>query len=129
MNNLANMLANIKLGLKTKKLKVRCYSNKFILRILRKLFFEGYIRGVHNENKYIFIYLKYDENFIPIFFDIKIISTSGHRVYFTFLQVLEAYYNNKIYLLTTSKGLFFVHEIVLNNLCLGGEVILFINYF
>jgi ribosomal protein S8 len=129
MNLLANMIANLNLGLKTKKLKVFSFYNKFILRILRKLYFEGYIRGLELNNNTIFIFLKYDENFLPAFFNIKIVSTSGHRLYFTFKQILHAYQNNKIYLISTSKGIFFVHEIILNNLNLGGEVILFINYF
>ena len=43
--NLSNLVANIKSGLKTKKLIIKCNKNNFIKRILLKLIYEGYIRS------------------------------------------------------------------------------------
>ncbi len=129
MNSLiANFVANIKLGYKTKKLNILCYPNKFVLRVIQKFIIQGLIRGFKFNKKFILVYLKYDNNFSPVLVHIKLISSSGHRVYFTFKQVNDAYFMNKTYLLTTNKGLFFINEIILNNLHLGGEVIIKIDY-
>jgi len=129
---LANTIANIKLGLKTKRLSVRAYPNKFIKRVLRKLTEEGILRGFSidiTDNKLIRIYLKYDEQFSPVIKDLKLISTSGKRKFFKHKEILEVYARGEIYLISTTKGLFTVDEIVYNNLQIGGEVILRVYYF
>jgi small subunit ribosomal protein S8 len=129
---LANTIANIKLGLKTKRISVRCYPTNFLKRILRKLTNEGILRGfsVDLENiNLIRVHLKYDEYFAPVIKDIKIVSTSGKRVYFKYKEILEVHARGEIYLISTTKGIFTIDEIVYNNLQIGGEVILRVYYF
>ena len=110
--HLANAIANIKSGMLTKRLYVRCTLNKFNQRILHKLTIDGYIRGFGIDNKdtkKLKIYLKYDEKYLPVIRDIKVISTTGNRVYFSFRRFLEAYNCGENYILTTSKGLFTIN--------------------
>ena len=129
---LANAIANLKLGLKMKRLSIRCFPNNFLKRILRKLISEGVLRGfsVDLENsKILRVHLKYDENFFPVIKDLKIISTAGKRVFFKYKEILEVHARGEIYLISTSKGLFTVDEIVYNNFQIGGEVILRIYYY
>ena len=111
---LANTIANIKLGLKTKRLSITAYPNKFIKRVLRKLTEEGILRGFSVDlvnNKLIRIYLKYDEQFSPIIKDLKLISTSGKRKFFKYKEILEVYARGEIYLISTTKGLFTVMKL------------------
>ena|ERR1700709_478660 len=128
---LAFAIAHIKLGLKIKKIKVKCIPNKLIKKILRKLILDGFLNGfsyINNKPYYIEIYLKYDFNLIPIIKNIKLISTAGHRVYFKYRQVVKAYKKSHYFLLSTTKGLFSITEIMLYQLKIGGEVILQLNY-
>lgn len=129
---LANTIANIKSGLKTKKLSIRSYPNNFIKRILRKLTDEGIIRGfsadVENRNL-IRIHLKYDEQFTPVIKDLHLVSTSGKRRFLKYKEILESHARGEVYLVSTTKGLFTIDEIVYNNLQIGGEAILRIYYF
>lgn len=125
-------VANIKAGLKTKRLSVNCVSNNFTKRVLRKLIAEGYIRGfsVSKKNLYkLSILLKYDENFNPVIRDISVVSTSGNRVYFNSREILKAYSKGENYIISTNKGLFTVNELVYNKLNIGGEVILSISFY
>ena len=129
---LANTIANIKLGFNVKRLSVSCYSNTFIDRILRKLTLEGLIRGfsLDLENPKINrVYLKYDENFESVIKDLKIISTSGKRVYFKYKEILKAHARGETYFISTSKGIFTIDEIVYNDMQIGGEVILRVYFF
>jgi len=124
-------IAHIKLGLKIKKLKVKCVPNKLIKKILRKLILDGFLNGfsyIYNKPYYIEIYLKYDFNLLPIIKNIKLISTAGHRVYFKYRQVIKAYKKGHYFLLSTTKGLFTITEIMLYRLKIGGEVILQLNF-
>src|SRR3978361_814022 len=108
-SRLAHAIGNIKVGVQTKKIKVSCVSNKLIKQILRKLIHEGLIRGFGKnflKPFQIYIYLKYDSHMVSVIKDIKLISTCGHRVYFSFKDVKRAYKTGQFYLLTTDKGIF-----------------------
>jgi ribosomal protein S8 len=128
----ANAIANIKGGMMTKRLIVRCTTNKLNLRILHKFVLEGYIRGFGIDSlnsKKLCIFLKYDEQYNSILRNLKVISTPGNRVYFSYKRVLEAYSRGETYLLTTTKGLFTINEIIYFRLQIGGEVILQIFFY
>jgi len=131
-SKLCNTIANIKLGLKTKRLSVRVHNTKFLRVFLQRLIDLGYLRGfsvIGPTGQKLQVYLKYDENFSPVIKELTSISKSSKRVYFTFNKILNTYSRGEIYLISTSFGLLSSSEIVYNRLNVGGEVLTKISFF
>lgn len=153
---LALAIAHLKVGFKGRKSSVGIYPNKLVYKILAKLKSNGLILGYglyrskgilykkknlkyNNNNRQettnkkknylISVYFKYDLLYESVLQDLTLISTPGHRVYFKYHDIFKAYNKGEIYLLSLNNGnLVFTSEIILNNLKIGGEVILRLKY-
>ncbi len=150
---LALAIAHLKVGLKGRKQHIGIYPNKLVYRVLEKLRKHNLIIGYglykHKFNFFfqkqllqplkvttlkrrkflISVHLRYDNMFESIIRDIKCISTSGHRVYFNYHDVVRAYaQGDELLISTTGFGLIFVSEIISFGYKTGGEVILKIVY-
>ena len=146
-------IAHLKVGLKGRKNYIGLYPNKLVYRVLEKLRQHNLIIGyglyrprvnfvsntktnvpnkittLRRRKFLISVFLRYDNLFESIIRDIKCVSTSGHRVYFNYNDVLRAYAQGDEFLLsTTSFGLIFISEIVTFGYKTGGEVLLKILY-
>lgn len=104
------LIALINYGIKTKKLYINIPFHKSILIILNIFVNDGYLYGFNffekNNKLFLKIKLKYYHNH-NIFLSVKNISTSSHKIYWSFNQ-LKYYLNlnrNINYILSTNKGL------------------------
>jgi len=120
--NIINVINNIKLAYKYKRLTLVVTHNKLILNFIHLLYEQGYIRNYEiNLNNTIKIYLVYYNYLNPVIKDIKIISKPSHKVYYNYnkLKTMNSYFNT--FILSTSKGLMTQKEAI--KLKQGGEII------
>lgn len=89
------------------------------IRIIDLLFQEGLVRRYKVLNNKIYIFLKYKDN-LPLIKKINLISSSKRRQFIKIKEVQKLPFN-KIYLISTSKGI--VTHIEAQKINLGGELI------
>jgi len=117
-------LSKIKNAQKSQKLSINVRRSSFLLKILKALRNEGYIRGFVVKPRLITVFLKYI-NGKPAFSCIRVVSKSSRRLYFSKRTLLNlASTSQGSFFLTTSSGVFVKKEILTQKS--GGEGVLFI---
>lgn len=128
MNNLSNMLTNIKNGQAIFLLSVKQLKTLFNIEILNKLIKLGFIRGYSVDkanSNYLIIFLKY-YNGSGTIKNIKTISTVSKKVFITYSTLSKIKdYKFKVLILSTPLGI--LSNIEALKLKVGGEL-LFIIY-
>jgi len=106
---------------------VKHNKNKNYEMLLNILWDEGYILGyktsIHSSDN-ILIYLKYNNNKSPAITNIKIISKSSLKIYYSIKQLWKLNESHGLIILSTNKGLLSVNSC--KKMGIGGEPILII---
>lgn len=131
-DHLSDALAAIYRCSKQKQLSTLIPNTNLVCHILSILFRLGYISGfniLHN-NK-IRVFIKFEENGVPVIRGLHRVSKSGGRVYISYKKLLELNRNisavdtYKFLILSTSKGILTTREAIALN-C-GGEILAVVN--
>jgi len=122
----ADMLTKIRNASMAKHEKVEVTTSKLKLQIVKILKNEGYIKNfkkVVNKNgiNSIRIFLKYDENQMPVLHGINRISTPGRRVYSGYRDLPRIYNGYGVVVVSTSSGVITGKKARENKV--GGELI------
>ncbi|NLA92240.1 MAG: 30S ribosomal protein S8 [Spirochaetales bacterium] len=122
----ADMLTKIRNASMAKHEKVEVTTSKLKLQIVKILKNEGYIKNfkkVVNKNgiNSIRIFLKYDENQMPVLHGITRISTPGRRVYSGYRDLPRVYNGYGVVVVSTSSGVITGKKARENKV--GGELI------
>jgi len=108
------------------KFAILRYNSTMILPVIKILYDNGIIRGFKiSDNNKIIIYFKYYQNNI-CYYNIKIISTPGHRIRWSLSQLSLHYNQNSFsgfYIISTKYGLKTSTDCLFNSR-IGGEVLL-----
>ncbi len=127
-DSISSLLTTIRTGQKLRKIYVIHYASKILIQILNVLIKEGYIYGysyliknINNNKSFIKIFLKYNENGLPIIKYIVRVSKSSQRIYYNIIDLKKANNNLGIYILSTVSGILSDKEARKFNL--GGEVL------
>lgn len=122
-DTIADMIARIKNGQKSKLLFVKAPFSKMKVSILNVLLEEGYVKAysVNDTNRDINIELKYSNNGSPAILEISRVSTPGRRVYSSISSLSEYYNGMGTYIISTPKGI--ISDKQARKLNVGGEVI------
>lgn len=120
-----NFINILKIAYKCRKKKIKLNSIYLPFDLLFFFYKKGIIDSWIIENSSINIVLRYINN-KPIFNNIKIISTSGHRIYIKKKKNLKYYKDNIEIILLTYRGLMTLKEAEI--LGIGGEIFLIIYY-
>lgn len=124
MSHLSNMIAIIKIGVKSKQIEVGVQNTSLNINVLNSFYKLGYIRGFSVKNKkFINVFLKYQNN-KSVIRNINVISTPGRRLYVTLedLKKVNRQNDSGLYLLSTNKGVLCDQESLLFGV--GGELLL-----
>lgn len=120
-----NFINILKVGYKCRKKKVNIKYISLPLSLLNFFYQKGLIESWNCTEMGITVNLRYINN-KPIFNKIKIISTSGFRVYMPKKKNIKFYKDNVDIILNTSKGLLTLKEAEIVGI--GGEVFFIIYY-
>ena len=122
---IGNLVSMLRVASKGHLNSIKVLNSKISLKILEILNENGLICGYKIENQFIMVYLKYYKN-MPVFFNIKLISTPGKKVYWS-LNQLSLKQNkrnfNGFFIISTSKGLITSNSCILcKHIC--GKILL-----
>jgi len=129
-DTISDMLTRIRNGNLVHHKVVKIDYTRLNYMLTRLLKVEGFIRGyetvIKNNQKYIFIYLKYySTNPVrPVIRGIQRVSKPGLRIYVNKNQIPIIFGNHGIAILSTSKGI--LTSIEAKELGVGGEVICYV---
>jgi ribosomal protein S8 len=122
---IGDLISRVKVGSKAHLISIKVLNTKISIKILDIFYENGLIRGYHINANSINVFLKYYKN-RPVFFDVKLISTPGKKVYWS-LNKLSLKYNLNtfcgFYIISTSKGLVTSHTSLLGK-NLSGKILL-----
>jgi len=122
---IADMLTRIRNALKASREEVDIPSSSFKINLTNILKSEGYIRNFkiisEGHHKIIRIFLKYDEEKVPVISGLKRVSKPSCRIYKGCDDIPKVLNGYGINILSTSKGLMTDREA--RNLNVGGEII------
>ena len=125
---IADMLTRIRNALTSRHKITNINYSKFAEKILRLLYKIGYIEGLKTKgigiNKYITVFLKYDQNGVSVIQGIKRASKPGLRIYCNKNKIPIIYNGIGTAIISTSKGLLTAYSAKQNRV--GGEIICFI---
>jgi len=114
---IGDLISRLKVGSKAHLIRIKVLNSKISIQILEIFYQQGLICGYQINVNYIMVFLKYYKN-KPVFFDVKLISTPGKKVYWS-LNKLSLNYSLRnfcgFYIISTSKGL------ITSNTCLLGK--------
>jgi len=122
---IGDMLAKIKNAVRVKKEKLVIYPSKEKIEIIKILKNEGYIKNfkkiVDKERFLIKVFLKYDDNGLPVIENVKRISKPGRRVYLGYKSIPRLYNGIGTVIVSTSSGITTAKKAVDRKI--GGEVL------
>lgn len=104
----ADMLTKIRNASQAKHEKVDVSSSRLKIQIVKIMKNEGYVKAFKRVLKdgipYLRIYLKYDEDHVPVIHGIKRLSTPGRRVYAGYKNIPRIYNGYGVVIVSTSFG-------------------------
>jgi small subunit ribosomal protein S8 len=122
---IADMLTRIRNALKASHEQVDIPSSKIKISIAKVLKAEGYVRNFKiisdGRHRLIRIFLKYDENGVPIIGGVKRVSKPSCRVYAGYDEIPKVLNGYGVNIISTSKGLLTDREA--RKLRVGGEIL------
>ena len=122
---IADMLTRIRNALKASHEQVDIPSSKIKISIAKVLKAEGYVRNFKiisdGRHRLIRIFLKYDENGVPIIGGVKRVSKPSCRVYAGYDGIPKVLNGYGVNIISTSKGLLTDREA--RKLRVGGEIL------
>lgn len=122
---IADMLTRIRNALKASHEQVDIPSSKIKISIAKVLKAEGYVRNFKiisdGRHRLIRIFLKYDENGVPIIGGVKRVSKPSCRVYAGYDGIPKVLNGYGVNIISTSKGLLTDREA--RTLRVGGEIL------
>lgn len=122
---ISDMLTRIRNALKASHEQVDVPSSKIKINIARVLKSEGYVRNFRiisdGGHKHIRIFLKYDEDGIPVIEGLKRISKPSCRVYAGYNEIPKVLNGYGINIISTSQGLMTDREA--SRIRVGGEIL------
>jgi small subunit ribosomal protein S8 len=103
-----NIISQLKNAVKSNKKFVLIPKSAFCLSFLKLLFFEGFISSVIEleSGKLLKVYLKYQSDGSPCFFDIKFLSTPSRTLYLSYSQITNVSHGVGVLIISTPKGLY-----------------------
>jgi len=122
---IGDLISRLKVGSKAHLISIKVLNSKISIKILDIFYENGLIRGYHINVNYIMVYFKYYKNH-PVFFDVKLISTPGKKIYWSLNKLSLKYNLNNFcgfYIISTSKGLITSHTCLLGNK-ISGKILL-----
>lgn len=121
----ADMLTRIRNGIAARHEKVDIRPSKVKMEIIKILKNEGFVRNfkkvLQGDVDVVRVFLKYDDNEIPIIHGIKSVSTPGRRVYKGYKNMPRVYNGFGIVIVSTSSGIITGRKAVDKKV--GGEII------
>lgn len=122
---IADMLTRIRNALKASHEQVDIPSSKIKVSIAKVLKAEGYIRNFKiisdGRHRLIRIFLKYDENGVPVIGGVKRVSKPSCRVYAGYDEITKVLNGYGVNIISTSKGLLTDREA--RKMRVGGEIL------
>ena len=122
---IADMLTRIRNALKASHEQVDIPSSKIKIGIAKVLKAEGYVRNFKiisdGRHRFIRIFLKYDEDGVPIIAGVKRVSKPSCRVYAGYNEIPKVLNGYGVNVVSTSKGLLTDREA--RKLRVGGEIL------
>ena len=122
---IADMLTRIRNALKASHEQVDIPSSKIKISIAKVLKAEGYVRNFKvisdGRHRLIRVFLKYDENGVPIIGGVKRVSKPSCRVYAGYDEIPKVLNGYGVNIISTSKGLLTDREA--RKLRVGGEIL------
>jgi len=122
---IADMLTRIRNALKASHEQVDMPSSKIKVSIAKVLKAEGYVRNFKiisdGRHRLIRIFLKYDENGVPIIGGVKRVSKPSCRVYAGYDEIPKVLNGYGVNIISTSKGLLTDREA--RKMRVGGEIL------
>ncbi len=121
-----SIVSQLKNAVKSNKKFILIPKSVFCFSFLKLLFFEGFISSVSEieSGKLLKVYLKYQSDGSPCFFDIKFLSTPGKTLYLSYSQLTKVSHGVGVLIISTSKGLCTNHACL--KLKLGGTALCYI---
>ena len=122
---IGDLISRLKVGSKAHLISIRVLNTKISIKILDIFYENGLIRGYQINTNSIMVFLKYYKN-RPVFFDVKLISTPGKKIYWSLNKLSLKYNLNNFcgfYIISTSKGLVTSHTCLLGK-GLSGKILL-----
>ena len=108
----------------SRKIEVCLDYSTNLLKIIKILRSEGYIRGFSLKSSGIVVFLKYFNN-RSTFKNLYLVSKPSRRVFYSHIDLLKKNKKNGLFILNTSQGILSSKSAMNQNV--GGEVIFFIN--
>lgn len=127
MQSLSNLTSKLKNAIRFNKKFILLPRNPLCFKVLKLLFFEGFISNVSeiNSGKLLKVYLKYSPNGSPCFREIKNFSTLGKNIYLNYNQLSKLTQGVGVIIISTTRGL------LTNQSCLkhrlGGKILCYIS--
>jgi len=122
---IADMLTRIRNALKASHEQVDIPSSKIKISIAKVLKAEGYVRNFKiisdGRHRFIRVFLKYDENGVPIIGGVKRVSKPSCRVYAGYDEIPKVLNGYGVNIVSTSKGLLTDREA--KKMRVGGEIL------
>lgn len=118
---IADMLIRIQNALMRKKQSVDVLNTKMNMEILKVIKQEEMIEDFEEKERYIEVFLKYDENEQPVITHLEKISKSGQRIYVSYKDIVPVMNGRGISIISTSKGV--MNGAMAKSEKLGGELI------
>ena len=105
---IADMLTKVRNAVRARHEKVDVPTSKLKLEIVKILKTEGYIKNfkkvTQDSSNVIRIFLKYDDENVPVIHDLQKVSTPGRRVYSGFKDLPRVYNGYGTVIVSTSAG-------------------------
>ena len=121
----ADMLTRVRNALKASHEQVDIPSSKIKINIANVLKSEGYIRNfkiiTDGRHRLIRIFLKYDEEGVPVIGGVKRVSKPSYRVYAGYDEIPKVLNGYGVNIISTSKGLMTDREA--RKMRVGGEIL------
>jgi ribosomal protein S8 len=126
--SLSNLLSNLKICLKKKKVVLLQKESKIIVEVLNSLWDEKIISGYQTlDNGFLKVYLKYTRVGKSFIRKIFLVSTSGRKVLVSNdNKILFKSQNNFLFFIKTTEGIFCHTKAILNKK--GGEILFRVDF-
>ena len=119
--SLQNVISSISNGQKHRFSEISVIKSFQIIKFLKCLYKEGFIRGFIIKDKTLVVYLKY-YNGRPVIKSIDSVSKIGNRFYISNKKLLQLIHNKSCFILLTKKGFSSIRG-VFSNKFIGGEIV------
>jgi len=126
MLSFCTLTSKLKNALQSHKQFIIFRKNSLVLKFLKLLFFEGFISEIVeiNSGKFLKIYLKYLPNGSPIIKKLKLLSTPGKPIYFSYTHLAKLRQGTGVFILSTPEGLLTDQSCLKNKI--GGTALCFL---